>query len=91
METNLLLIKALATTLLLEIDSWNKNNPGLTTGEQLDLNESMREYEVRLIKTALIKAGGNQRRAANLLRIKPTTLHNKIKSLNIEHLKLTVE
>ena len=91
METNLLLIKALATTLLSEIDSWNNNHPSLTTGEQLNLNESMREYEVRLIKTALIKAGGNQRRAASLLSIKPTTLHNRIKSLNIEHLKLIIE
>jgi DNA-binding protein Fis len=41
-----------------------------------------------LIKTALLKTGGNQRRAASLLGIKVTTLHNKIKTYGIDFVKI---
>ena len=41
------------------------------------------EYERRLIRTALRRTGGVQKRAAELLKIKPTTLHEIIKRLEI--------
>ena len=41
------------------------------------------EYEKRLIRTALRRTGGVQKRAAELLKIKPTTLHEIIKRLEI--------
>jgi len=91
MDSNLSLIKALATTLLSEIDSWGENQQILISDAHFDLNEKVREFEVKLIKAALVKTGGNQRQAATLLGLKPTTLHNKIKTLEIQCLKLTAE
>ena len=41
------------------------------------------EYERRLVRTALRRTGGVQKRAADLLRLKPTTLHEIIKRLEI--------
>lgn len=52
------------------------------------LHERVREFEADLIKNALAKACGNQRRAAGLLGVKTTTLHQKIKTHGIS-LKLT--
>jgi len=41
------------------------------------------DYERRLVRTALRRTGGVQKRAAELLRMKPTTLHEIIKRLEI--------
>ena len=41
------------------------------------------DYERRLIRTALRRTSGVQKRAAELLKIKPTTLHEIIKRLEI--------
>jgi two-component system response regulator PilR (NtrC family) len=41
------------------------------------------EYERRLVRTALRRTRGVQKRAAELLRVKPTTLHEIIKRLEI--------
>jgi DNA-binding NtrC family response regulator len=41
------------------------------------------EYERRLIRTALRRTNGVQKRAAELLKLKPTTLHEIIKRLEI--------
>jgi DNA-binding NtrC family response regulator len=62
---------------------------GLTGGEPqpvgapLDLRSRVLAYERRLIEVALAEAGGNQRRAARLLGLLPTTLHEKIKRLGL--------
>ena len=45
--------------------------------------ELVEEYERRLVRTALRRTGGVQKRAAELLRVKPTTLHEIIKRLEI--------
>jgi two-component system response regulator PilR (NtrC family) len=45
--------------------------------------ELVEEYERRLVRTALRRTGGVQKRAADLLRVKPTTLHEIIKRLEI--------
>jgi transcriptional regulator with PAS, ATPase and Fis domain len=47
------------------------------------LKEQMREYEEQIIRNALLKSGGNQARAAKLLKIKSTTLNAKIKRIGI--------
>jgi len=47
------------------------------------LAEEMRKLEISLICSALSKTAGNQSKAAKLLGIKPTTLHEKIKRLRI--------
>ncbi len=88
METNLSLIKALAKTLLTEIDSLNNNNEIFTKESPFALEEKVRDFEVKLIRAALIKTAGNQRRAAQLLGVKPTTLNNKIKAYNINCLEV---
>lgn len=91
MDSGISLIKALATTLLTEIDSLSENNNILTENGSFDLNEKVREFEVKLIRTALLKTRGNQRRAASLLGIKTTTLHNKIKTYRISSIKLAAD
>ena len=45
--------------------------------------QMVEDYERRLILTALRRTGGIQKRAAELLKIKPTTLHEIIKRLEI--------
>ncbi len=87
MDSGLSLVKALAATLLSEIDSLDIEDKVLPENESFDLNERVREFEVKLIRAALLKKGGNQRRAAFLLGVKNTTLHNKIKTYGINCIK----
>jgi len=47
--------------------------------EGIDFYEEVERYEIELIKTALNRSGGNQTRAAKLLRLKATTLNAKMK------------
>lgn len=47
------------------------------------LKERMTEYEKNLILEALSQSGGNQRRAASMLGVLPTTLHEKMKRLGL--------
>jgi DNA-binding NtrC family response regulator len=51
--------------------------------DTLDLRSRLLAYERHLITAALAEAGGNQRRAARLLGILPTTLHEKRKRLGL--------
>lgn len=44
-----------------------------------DFYENVSRFEIFMIKRALTQAGGNQRKAAQLLGIKATTLNTKIK------------
>ena len=91
MDSGFSLIKALATTLLSEIDALNSDDKVSAGKGDFDLNEKVREFEVRLIKAALLKTRGNQRRAAFLLGVNATTLHNKIKTHRINYIKLPSE
>jgi len=78
-------IKEMVLTLLDEVKSLAEIQdpaPGTTDGEQ-DFYEMVIEYEKFLIRRALLRARGNQARAALMLRLKPTTLHNKIKAYHI--------
>jgi DNA-binding NtrC family response regulator len=52
--------------------------------DALSLAEQVRRFEAELIRSALIKTGGRQRRAARLLGVKVTTLHTKIKRYHID-------
>jgi len=49
----------------------------------IDLHQEMRMFEVHLVQSALERTGGHQTKAAQLLGINLTTLHNKLKRLNI--------
>ena len=52
-------------------------------GQDRDLKSLVDEYERRLIVQALGASGGQQNRAATLLGVLPTTLHEKMKRLGI--------
>jgi len=90
MDSGISLIRSLATTLLSEIDSLPEIDTSLESNGALVLSEMVRDFEVKLIRTALLRTGGNQRRAAFLLGVKTTTLHNKIKMYGIESIKIRV-
>jgi two-component system response regulator PilR (NtrC family) len=49
----------------------------------LSFKDAVSEYERQLIIKALQSSGGVQKRAAELLQVKPTTLHEMMKRLNI--------
>jgi two-component system response regulator PilR (NtrC family) len=49
----------------------------------LSLKEAVSAYERQLIVKALQASGGVQKRAAELLKVKPTTLHEMMKRLNV--------
>jgi DNA-binding protein Fis len=49
----------------------------------IDLYQEVRRFETRLIERALREAEGNQTRAARLLGLNKTTLHEKIKRYGI--------
>ena len=55
------------------------------TDRKLGLQEEVQRYETELIRDALQRTRGNQRRAAQLLGVKVTTLNCKIKRLGIGH------
>jgi len=88
MDSGVSLIRALATTLLTEIDSLTSDEAFNNDADSFDLNNRVREFEIKLIRAALLRSGGNQRRAASILGLKSTTLHNKIKSYGISRIKL---
>jgi two-component system response regulator PilR (NtrC family) len=49
----------------------------------MSLKDAVSEYERQLIVKALQMSGGVQKRAAEMLHVKPTTLHEMMKRLNI--------
>jgi DNA-binding NtrC family response regulator len=75
-------LKDVALILLNEIEALDYVRP-VNISEGINLHEEMRMFEVHLIQSALERTGGHQTRAAQLLGINLTTLHNKLKRLNI--------
>jgi DNA-binding protein Fis len=53
----------------------------------IDLYQEVRRFETYLIKRALREAGGSQSKAARLLGLNTTTLHEKIKRYEIDYTK----
>ena len=81
-------IKEMAAALLDEAESLDHENAlaeasvtvnNLTRKTAVDFFEEVRRFEMRLISRALELTGGNQARAARLLRLGTTTLNYKIK------------
>jgi DNA-binding NtrC family response regulator len=50
--------------------------------EGLDLDSTVMQFELRLLKQALERSGGNKTRAADLLRLKRTTFAAKLLTLD---------
>lgn len=61
----------------------------LDVSKGICLQSELRRLEQELIKQALILTEGHQRLAAQLLGIKPTTLHSKIKKFSLLEEQLT--
>ena len=79
---NLTNLREAAITLLREVESLTSKHPH--TDQKLGLQEEVQRYETELIRQALLRTRGNQRRAAKLLGVKVTTLNCKIKRLGIQ-------
>jgi DNA-binding NtrC family response regulator len=75
-------LKQLALKLLLEAQSLNEVTR-LDVQSGIDFYEEVKRFEVDLIQRALSFTGGNQVRAARLLKMKVTTLNSKIKHYDI--------
>jgi DNA-binding NtrC family response regulator len=75
-------LKILAGSLLHRIEALEKEIVEGRTSP-LDLKEEVQRFEAELIRNALFRTGGRQRRAARLLGMKVTTLNTKIKRYRI--------
>src|SRR5215217_5294863 len=78
---NLDTLREAAITLLREVESLASQQEPAPAW--LGLQEEVQRYESELIREALQRTRGNQRRAAKLLGVKVTTLNCKIKRLGI--------
>ena len=76
-------LKVLALTLLREVESLEEQDANTTPGA-LNLQSEVHRFEAEMIRSALIRTGGRQRRAARLLGMKTTTLNSKIRRYHIE-------
>jgi DNA-binding NtrC family response regulator len=76
-------LKILMQALLKEMEALGKAS-ALESGFEINLDDEVRRYEADLIRCALIRTGGRQRRAARLLNMKVTTLNAKIKRYNLQ-------
>jgi DNA-binding NtrC family response regulator len=77
-EARIASLKVLAMTLLQQVESLEKQ---IATNNlpELNLQREVHRFEAAIIRSALAKTGGRQRRAARLLGVKVTTLNTKIK------------
>lgn len=78
---NLNSLREAALTVLREVDLLTSRQPNHE--QKLGLQEEVQRYEIELIRSALQRTRGNQRRAARLLGVKVTTLNCKIKRFGI--------
>lgn len=77
-------LKELALALLKEVESLKEAQPPEGGRANVNFSEEVRRFETELIRWALLRTGGHQRRAARLLNIKVTTLNAKIKRYGIQ-------
>jgi len=89
LQARLGLVKELTMALMDELKSLEYTDTN-RSAEGLDFNAEVRRFEVDLICQALRRTAGHQTRAARLLGIKLTTLHDKIKRYNIDPQNLEV-
>ena len=74
-----------STAKILEILGSFRSLPYLVQGPEckIDFYELVEEFEICLIKLALGQTAGQQKKAAELLNLKPTTLHEKLKTYGL--------
>ena len=75
-------LREVALTLLREVESLRVSQQP-NTKQSVKLYDEVQRFETELIRSALVRTGGNQTRAAQLLGVKLTTLNTKVKRYNI--------
>jgi transcriptional regulator with GAF, ATPase, and Fis domain len=81
-KSNLNTLKEVVLQLLCDLQRVEEVNArSIESG--FDFYEEVSRFEIDLIKRALVQTGGNQVRAARLLKLNVTTLNSKIKRHNI--------
>ena len=75
-------VRQLALRLLREVQSIREVEVR-SLGAGIDFYTEVSRFEIELIKCALLETAGHQRRAAQLLNLKVTTLNSKIKHYEI--------
>ena len=76
-------LKTLTRALLSELEALSAGSP-LDSVDRVNLSDEVHRYEADLIRCALIRTGGRQRRAAHLLNMKVATLNAKIKRYGLD-------
>ncbi|MDQ2937520.1 MAG: hypothetical protein M3R67_08420 [Acidobacteriota bacterium] len=74
-------LREVALTLLREVESLRVSQQN--TKQSVKLYDEVQRFETELIRSALVRTGGNQTRAAQLLGVKLTTLNTKVKRYKI--------
>ena len=82
-EARIASLKVLIMTLLRQVESLEMQI-GDDSAPELNLQKEVQRFEAAIIRSALNKTGGRQRRAARLLGVKVTTLNTKIKRHKID-------
>ena len=75
-------LKVLSKSLMEEIEAIRQEGAE-TISDKIDLAQEVQRFEEDLIRCALVRTGGRQRRAAKILNVKVTTLNAKIKRYGI--------
>lgn len=75
-------LRQVALTLLREVESLRVSQEP-DTNRNVKLYDEVQRFEIELIRSALVRTGCNQSRAAQLLGVKLTTLNTKIKRYKI--------
>lgn len=80
-------LKSLCALLLREVEMLTVIKPEadeeLIGQKEISLADEVERFEINLIKSALSRTGGNQTKASQILGIKLTTLHAKVKKYGI--------
>ena len=75
-------LRELTKALIAEVEAL-ADNQSLDLSQGINLYEELRRYEMKLIQRALKLTMGNQKRAAVLLGVNPSSLSAKIQRLNL--------
>lgn len=87
MENRIEALKALASLLLREVESLKPLSlkaGSYVFSDKINLSDEVQRFEEALIRDALIRTKGQQRKAARILNTKVTTLNAKIKRYGID-------
>ena len=77
-------LKELTIALLKEVEALGEARSPERERRRLSLHEEVRRFEMDIIRYALMRSSGSQRRAARMLGVKATTLNAKIKRYKID-------